>query len=69
MLYLGFGAAHLLEMEEPACLMGVFRYHERSRLSACARPMSASVVVTCLTISSSASLHVFHQTLFLSLPI
>ena len=44
--------------------MGVLRYHERSRLSACARPMSASVVVMCLTISSSASLHAFHSLLY-----
>ena len=55
------GAAHLLEMEEPACLMGVLRYHERSRLSAWARPMSGSVVVTCFTISSSASLHALYH--------
>lgn len=48
---------HLLEMAgRPGLGLGVLRYQVRSRLSAWARPTSASVVVMCFMISSSASL-------------
>lgn len=51
-------AADLLEVVVRLGLgLGVLRYQVRSRLSAWLRPMSASVVVMCLMISSSASLH------------
>ena len=51
-------AADLLEVDVRLGLgLGVLRYQVRSKLSAWLRPMSGSVVVTCLMISSSARLH------------
>ena len=50
-------AADLLEVDARLGLgLGVLRYQVRSKLSAWLRPTSASVVVMCLMISSSASL-------------